>query len=95
MTNMIVGRGALLKSDAQTLVHLQNRDERTILDPANLVIELIDSDTGTTPEPLPPGDPQVRKPDITNARTELGWDPTVSLGDGLERSIEYFETVVE
>lgn len=61
---------------------------------AELIIELTDSDSAITHEPLPPQDPQVRKPDISKAKSELGWDPDVSLRDGLRESIEYFETVV-
>ena len=57
---------------------------------ADLVVEL----TGTTVPvvycPLPENDPKVRKPDITRARTMLGWEPRVPLRDGLERTIAYF-----
>ena len=57
---------------------------------AELVVEL----TGTTApivyEPLPVDDPKVRKPDITRARTMLGWEPTVHVREGLARTIEYF-----
>jgi nucleoside-diphosphate-sugar epimerase len=44
--------------------------------------------------PLPEDDPKIRRPDITKARTILGWEPAVPLAVGLERTIEYFRTVV-
>jgi dTDP-glucose 4,6-dehydratase len=43
-------------------------------------------------EPLPKDDPKVRKPDITRARTSLGWEPKVHVRDGLARTIEYFRS---
>jgi dTDP-glucose 4,6-dehydratase len=43
---------------------------------------------------LPPQDPQVRRPDISKARSELDWEPQVSLREGLERSVEFFESEV-
>ncbi len=42
-------------------------------------------------EPLPEDDPKVRRPDITRARDLLGWQPRISLDDGIERTIEYFK----
>ena len=45
--------------------------------------------------PLPTDDPKVRRPDITLARRELGWEPVVSLAQGLEKTIPYFRTLVE
>jgi len=44
--------------------------------------------------PLPVDDPKVRQPDIARARATLGWDPQISLDQGLQRTIEYFRTLV-
>jgi dTDP-glucose 4,6-dehydratase len=44
--------------------------------------------------PLPVDDPKVRQPDITKARTTLGWEPKVELEEGLVRTIEYFRSVL-
>jgi len=44
--------------------------------------------------PLPPDDPARRRPDITRARTLLGWEPKIALREGLERSLEYFRSSV-
>ena len=59
-----------------------------------LIIDRTDSDSAITHEPLPPQDPQVRQPDIAKAHSELGWEPDVSLRDGLRESIAYFRSVV-
>jgi UDP-glucuronate decarboxylase len=45
-------------------------------------------------EPLPTDDPKVRQPDIGKAKERLGWEPTVTLEDGLQRTIEYFKQVL-
>jgi len=94
ISDLIDGLQALLKADVQTPVNIGNPDERTILDLAEIIIELTDSDSAITHEPLPPQDPQVRQPDIAKARSELGWEPDVSLRDGLRESIAYFRSVV-
>jgi len=57
---------------------------------AELVLELVGSNAPIVYLPLPENDPKLRKPDITRARTMLGWEPTVSLRDGLVRTIAYF-----
>ena len=44
--------------------------------------------------PLPTDDPLQRKPDITLAKKELGWEPTIPLEEGLKRTIEYFKTII-
>jgi len=64
------------------------------LDFTERIVDLTDSDSAITHEPLPPQDPQVRQPDIAKARSELGWEPDVSLRDGLRESIAYFRSVV-
>jgi dTDP-glucose 4,6-dehydratase len=89
--DMIEGLVTLLESDIQEPVNIGNPDERTINELAELVIEIADSESGITHEELPPQDPQVRRPDISKARSELGWEPEVGLRDGLHRSVEYFD----
>jgi len=87
---MIDGLVALMDSDVQEPVNIGNPDERSILDLAKVIIELCDSDSGITHEPRPPQDPNVRRPEITKAKRELGWQPDIDLRDGLERTVEYF-----
>jgi len=91
VSDMIEGLVALMDSNVQEPVNVGNPDERSILELAEFVIDLCDSDSGITHKPLPPQDPDVRRPDITKAKRELGWEPDIGLRDGLERTIEYFE----
>jgi dTDP-glucose 4,6-dehydratase len=91
VSDMVDGLVALLESGVEEPVNIGNPDERTINELADLVLEVTGSDSGITYEELPPQDPQVRRPDISKARSELGWEPQVSLREGLERSVEFFE----
>jgi Nucleoside-diphosphate-sugar epimerases len=92
VSDMIDGLVALLESDIQEPVNIGNPDERTINELAEVVLSVTNSDSSTIYEELPPQDPKLRRPDITKARTELGWEPDVSLQTGLKRSITYFKT---
>jgi len=71
-------------------VNLGNPSEFTVLELANIVKELTGSGSKITNLPLPQDDPVQRQPDISLARASLGWEPTVELREGLERTIEYF-----
>jgi UDP-glucuronate decarboxylase len=71
-------------------VNIGNPVEFTILDLAKQVIELTGSKSKIIYEPLPSDDPMQRKPDITLAKKELGWEPKVQLREGLMKTIEYF-----
>ncbi len=86
----IAGLLALLDSSLTGPVNIGNPDERSMLDLANFVLEVTGSSSAISYEPLPTDDPTRRCPDITLARTALGWEPTTSLRDGIERTIEYF-----
>ena len=74
-------------------VNLGNPSERTVLDLAQKVVELTGTSSKLKFMPLPSDDPVKRKPDISVAKKELGWEPTVDIMDGLKKTIEYFETV--
>jgi len=71
-------------------INLGNPDERSIKDIAQLIIDLTGSSSQIIHKPLPADDPVRRRPDITLAKTELGWEPKVSLEEGLTKTIEYF-----
>jgi dTDP-glucose 4,6-dehydratase len=90
----IAGLRALLESDVETPVNVGSTDERSIAELADLVIDVTGSESDVTHEPLPEQDPQVRRPDVSKARAELDWSPTVPLRRGLERSIDYFESQI-
>jgi UDP-glucuronate decarboxylase len=74
-------------------VNLGNPGEFTILDLANLVLELTGSKSKLVHRPLPADDPTQRRPDISLARKHLGWEPTVPLPEGLAKTIAWFKTI--
>ncbi len=74
-------------------VNLGNPSERTVLDLAQKVLELTGSTSKISFMPLPSDDPVKRKPDISVAKAELGWEPKVDIMDGLKKTIEYFKTI--
>lgn len=85
---------ALLDSDHTGPINIGNPNEYTIRQMAEVALEV----TGSTSElqylPLPVDDPAQRQPDITLARTVLGWEPKVDLREGLQRTADYFRTVL-
>ena len=91
VSDLIGGILALMASDVQEPVNIGNPDERTILELAEETIELTGNKSGITFEPLPPQDPQVRRPDISKARSQLDWEPEVPLREGLKRTVQYFD----
>lgn len=78
----------------RTPINLGNPEEFTILELAELVLDLTGSPAGTVFRPLPSDDPVQRCPDIGFAQTELGWRPRIGLREGLERTIAYFDRVL-
>ena len=75
--------------------NLGNPDEYTVRQLAEMVVELTGTSSPIVYRDLPVDDPRVRRPDITKARTQLGWTPDVSVRDGVARTIEYFRTMVD
>jgi dTDP-glucose 4,6-dehydratase len=88
--DLVAGIQKLLLSNENLPVNIGNPHEMTVLEFAKKIIELTGSTSGIVYKPLPQDDPQVRQPDITKAKRVLGWEPTVSLEQGLARTIEYF-----
>src|ERR1700761_4781716 len=84
----IRGLIALAESGHHHPVNIGNPDEVTLLELAKTVIEVTRSKSEIVFEALPTDDPQVRQPDITLAREILGWEPEVSLREGLQRTID-------
>ena len=91
----IGGLLALLDSSLTGPVNIGNPDERTVADLAHFVLEVTGSSSGIVFEPLPTDDPTRRCPDITLARTELGWEPTTGLREGIDKTIDYFAEKVK
>jgi len=83
VTDLVDGIYRLMLSKEHNPVNIGNPREHTVLEFAELIKELLHSKSEIVFEPLPQDDPKQRKPDITRARTILGWEPQVTLEDGL------------
>ena len=83
----------LLMSDYHLPVNIGNPDEITIWEFAEEIVKLTGTSQKIICKPLPKDDPKQRKPDITRARTILGWQPRVSRSEGLRITFEYFKTL--
>ncbi len=75
-------------------VNMGNPGEFTMLELAETILDLTGSKSRLSFEPLPEDDPRQRRPDISLARNALGWEPKVTLREGLEKTIAYFETML-
>jgi dTDP-glucose 4,6-dehydratase len=89
-------RGILLlaQSDVVEPVNIGNPDEFTMVELAETVRKVTGCTSKMIHKPLPKDDPKQRRPDITRAKTLLGWEPKVKLEDGLRRSVEWFRTQI-
>jgi len=94
VSDEIDGFMRLSKSSEHLPVNIGNPAEFTILECAKLVIEVTGSKSKISYEALPQDDPKQRRPDITKARTLLGWEPRIDLHTGLKMSLEYFRKAV-
>lgn len=92
--DLVEGIFRLLISDINDPVNLGNPNEMKIIDFARKVIDLTKTKSDIVFERLPIDDPKVRQPDIDRAKTHLGWEPRVSLDDGLRDTIEFFKEVI-
>jgi dTDP-glucose 4,6-dehydratase len=88
--DLIAGLNLLLEADHHLPVNIGNPNEFTVRELAELVLQETGSDSDIVSLPLPADDPKVRKPDITVARSVLGWEPRVDVREGLRRTIPYF-----
>ena len=93
--DLIEGIVRLLETDYSEPVNLGNPEEVNMLDLANTIRRLSGSRSQLVRKPLPEDDPKQRRPDIARARTVLGWQPHVSLEDGLGLTISWFQRVEE
>jgi dTDP-glucose 4,6-dehydratase len=74
--------------------YIGNPREMTVFELAKTILELTGNRSEILFKPLPVDDPRVRQPDITRARTLLGWEPQVSLTEGLQHTIAYFRAAL-
>jgi len=87
--DLVRGLVALAESEVHEPVNIGNPDELTLLEMAKLVVELTESRSEVVFEALPVDDPKIRQPDISRARDLLGWEPEISVRDGLAKTIEH------
>ena len=92
VSDLIDGIVRLSRSTEHLPVNIGNPEEWTILECAREVLSVVGAGSEIVFEPLPQDDPTRRRPDITRARTLLGWEPRVKLREGLERSLDYFRS---
>jgi dTDP-glucose 4,6-dehydratase len=90
VSDLVDGICRLMMSEVSLPVNVGNPRELTIRQLAERIVALTGSRSRIVERPLPVDDPKVRQPDITRARTLLGWEPKVSLEDGLPRTLDYF-----
>ncbi|HET9314774.1 MAG TPA: UDP-glucuronic acid decarboxylase family protein [Vicinamibacteria bacterium] len=91
VSDLVDGIFRLMASEVTDPVNIGNPHEMTIRELAEQIIALTGSRSRVVEKPLPVDDPKVRQPDITRARTLLGWEPKVPLAEGLMRTLEYFK----
>jgi len=94
ISDLVDGLIRLMHSRENDPINIGNPQEMTIEQIARQIIAMTGSTSKIIYKPLPTDDPKVRQPDITRARTLLGWEPKVSLEEGLGRTIAYFRTKV-
>jgi dTDP-glucose 4,6-dehydratase len=92
--DQVRGHLALLDSEHTGPINIGNDAEFTMLELAQVVIDVTNSDSEVVFAPLPKDDPVRRRPDLTEANSKLSWKPAVSLDDGIARTAEYFERVL-
>jgi dTDP-glucose 4,6-dehydratase len=90
ITDLVDGIIRLMTSDINEPVNIGNPHELTIEQIARTIVRMTASSSRLVYRDLPIDDPKVRQPDITRARTKLGWEPKVDLEQGLEQTIAYF-----
>jgi dTDP-glucose 4,6-dehydratase len=90
VSDLVDGIYRLMMSDTPDPVNIGNPHELTIRALAERIVSLAGSKSRIVERSLPVDDPKVRQPDITRARTILGWEPKVSLDEGLPRTLAYF-----
>jgi dTDP-glucose 4,6-dehydratase len=94
VSDLVDGVLRLLDSSTNEPVNIGNPHEITIEEIARTIMKLVGSTSRLVYRPLPVDDPKQRRPDITRARTILGWEPKVGLEEGLLKTVEYFKQKV-
>jgi dTDP-glucose 4,6-dehydratase len=91
---MVDGIEKLLMSSLNEPINIGNPREISMMELAKLILRITESSSGIVHQDLPVDDPKVRQPDITKAKKNLNWQPKVSLESGLQKTIDYFKTMI-
>ena len=95
ISDLVAGILRLMASSTNDPVNIGNPHEVSIKEIAEIIVRLVNSKSTLVLRPLPVDDPKQRQPDITRARTLLGWEPKVGLEEGLTKTVGYFREKVE
>ena len=93
--DLIEGVIRLMDSEETRPVNIGNPVEYSVREVAEMIIELSDSRSEISHQPLPEDDPKRRCPDITRAREALGWEPKIRAREGLAKTLDWFASVAE
>jgi len=94
VSDMVEGIYKLMLSNETEPINIGNPEEMSIIDFANKINELTGAGSEIVFEDLPVDDPKTRQPDITKAKSVLGWEPKVSLDEGLKKTLDWFRTKI-
>jgi len=96
VSDLVKGICRMMNSESKFIgpVNLGNPNECTMLEAANLILNLTNSNSAIKFEPLPQDDPRRRKPDISLAKSELKWEPDTNFEQGLLETIDYFQQII-
>jgi UDP-glucuronate decarboxylase len=94
VSDFVEGLCLLMASDTPEPVNLGNDREISMLELVEAISKVLDRRLEVVHKPLPPDDPTRRRPDLTRARTMLGYEPAVSLEEGVRRTVEYFKSAL-
>lgn len=94
ISDLVDGIEKLAESDIHEPINLGNPEEMTILQFAQLILELVGGKSKIVFKPLPVDDPKVRRPDITLAKQKLQWQPKIPVREGLKKTIEFYRKIV-
>ena len=94
VSDMVEGIYKLMLSNETEPVNIGNPEEMSIIDFAKKINELTGSESEIVFEDLPIDDPKTRQPDITKAKSVLGWEPKVGLDEGLKKTLDWFKTKI-
>ena len=95
ISDLVTGILKLMAAPTNEPVNIGNPHEVSIKEIAEVIVRLVNSKSKLVLRPLPVDDPKQRQPDITRARTLLGWEPKVGLEEGLKKTVGYFREKVE